>query len=50
MIQSGGFLCMLRSLGSITKELHKKVIRDIAITLARHNLPGLVTNLVLNAT
>ena len=42
MIQSGGFLRnMLGNLG-------KKVITDLAIPLARDNLPGLVINLASN--
>ena len=43
MIKSGGFLRnMLYNLG-------KKVITDLAITLARNNLSGLVSNLASNA-
>ena len=43
MIQSNGFLHnMLGNLG-------KKVISDLAILLARDNLPGLVSNLASNA-
>ena len=37
IIQSGGFLC-------------NKVIKDLAILLTSDNLPGLVNNLVSNAT
>ena len=43
MIQYGGFLC--NKLG----HLGKKVIKDIAILLARENLPELVSNLASNA-
>ena len=43
IIQSGVFLCdMLGNLG-------KKVITDLAIPLARDDLPGLVSNLAANA-
>ena len=44
MIQSGGFL------HNILGNLGKKVITDLAIVLARDNLPGLVSNLASNAT
>ena len=43
MIQSGGFL------HNILGNLGKKVITDLAILLARDNLPGLVSNLASNA-
>ena len=43
MIQSGGFL------HNILGNLGKKVITDLAIVLARDNLPGLVSNLASNA-
>ena len=43
IIQSGG------SFGSWLDNLGKKVIRDLAIPLARDNLPGLVSNLATNA-
>ena len=43
IIQSGG------SFGSWLGNLGKKVIRDLAIPLARDNLPGLVSNLATNA-
>ena len=42
MIQSGGFL------RNIWGNLGKKVIRDLAILLARHNLPWLFSNLASN--
>ena len=43
IIQSGGFVSnMLVNLG-------KKVIKDLAVPLARDNLPGLVSNLTSNA-
>ena len=44
IIQSGG------SFGSWLGNLGKKAITNIAISLARDNLPGLVSNLTLNAT
>ena len=44
IIQSGG------SFGSWLGNLGKKEITNIAISLARDNLPGLVSNLTLNAT
>ena len=44
IIQSGG------SFGSWLGNLGKKAITNIAISLARDNLPGLVSNLALNAT
>ena len=43
MIQCGGFLC------NILGNLGKKVILDLAIPLARHNLPGLGSNVASNA-
>ena len=44
MIQSGQFLCiMLGNLG-------KKVVKVLAISLARDNLPGFVSSCVSNAT
>ena len=43
MIQSGGLL------RNILGNLGKKLITDLAIPLARKNLPGLVSNLVSNA-
>ena len=43
VIQSGGLL------RNILGNLGKKVITDLAIPLARKNLPGLVSNLVSNA-
>ena len=43
IIQSGG------SLGSCLGNLGKKALTDIAIPLARDNLPGLVRNLTSNA-
>ena len=39
----------LGSFGSWLGNLGKKVIRDLAIPLARDNLPGLVSNLASNA-
>ena len=42
--QSGGFF------GSWLGNLGKKTLTNIAILLARNNLPGLVSNLTLNAT
>ena len=43
MIQSGRFLC------SILGNLRKKAIANLAISLARNNLPWLVSNLDSNA-
>ena len=49
-IQSGGFLRdMLGCLGNIAKELGKKRT-ELAISLARYNLSGLVSNLASNPT
>ena len=42
MIQSGGFPC------NVLGNLRKKAIKNIAIPLARNNLPGLVRKLVSN--
>ena len=42
-IQSGG------SFGSLIGNLGKKALTNIAIHLARENLPGLVSNLISNA-
>ena len=44
MIKSGG------SSGSWLGNLGKKAVTNIAIPLARDSLPGLVSNLTLNAT
>ena len=43
IIQSGG------SFGSWLGNLGKKALTNIAIPLVRDNLPGLVSNLILNA-
>ena len=51
MIQLGGFFRgMLISLDKVGKVLGKKEITDLAIPLARENLPGLISNLASNAT
>ena len=44
------FSWYLGSLGNIDKNLGKKVIINLAIPLARDNLPVLVSNLASNAT
>ena len=43
IIQSGGSFC------SWLSNLGKKALRNVAIPLARDNLPGLVSNLASNA-
>ena len=43
IIQSGGFLV------SWFVKLGKRVVRDLAIPLAKNNLPGLVSNTASNA-
>ena len=43
IIQSGGFFC------SWLGNLGKKALTNIAVPLARDNLPGLVSNLTSNA-
>ena len=51
MIQLGGFFRgMLISFDKVGKVLGKKKITDLAIPLARENLPGLISNLASNAT
>ena len=44
IVQSGGSFC------SWLGNLGKKTLTNIAIPLARDSLPGLVSNLTLNAT
>ena len=51
MIQLGGFFRgMLISFDKVGKVLGKKKITDLAIPLARENLPGLISNLASNTT
>ena len=51
IIQSGGFLPILIStLGTLGKGMAKGVITDLTILLAKHVLPGLVSNMASNAT
>ena len=51
MIQLGGFFRgMLISFDKVGKVLGKKKKTDLAIPLARENLPGLISNLASNTT